>query len=348
MTILLWIGRILLAILAAVLILLLMILFVPVRYRIAGNGSRETGAAGMKADVTWLFRLVHLSVSFRKEGDGTEKMISFRVLGIDPKKRRRAREERKREVKKQRKKKRLSSLRRSDPEEYERLKKEAAERKRIREEERRRKREEEQLRREAEKRMLRAEEDRHRKMIIRVRKSLGIAERIVRAVVSVVVKAFWLVMDLLGILIALPPDVASCVEKICTKTADICDTIREWVQFLTDPGFRGAAKRIIWAAKKLLIHLKPRTLKGDITFGFEDPSVTGRLLAGVMTFYPLYAGDLQVIPDFSEQAFCGSIEGSGRVILFYAAYVALRTWFDKDVAFARKFLKEKKEGADNG
>ena len=348
LTILLWIGRILLLILLVILVLLLLVLFVPIRYNVAGSGCRETGRIRVNADVTWLFKLVHLSVAFRKEVEGTEKDISFRIVGIDPKKLRRERKEKLHEKKKMQKKKILSSIRRTDPEQYKKMKAEAAERKRLREEERLKKREEERLRYEAEAKALKEEEDRRRRILLRIRRSIGFFERIVRAVISAIVTVFWLAMDLLGIIISVPADAEALIEKFFTKVSDICGTIREWISFLTDPRASGAFKRISWAVIKLVAHIRPRELKGDVTFGMDDPSATGCILAGVSALYPLYAGRFYVTPDFTEKKISGTVEGNGRLMVFYAGYIALRTWFDKDVVFARKFFKEMKEAADDG
>ncbi len=70
-------GIILLAVLVFVLLAVLLLLFVPVRYRISGKWNTEEKR--IEGKVTWLFRLVHISMSADKD----EQQIVPRIMGIN-------------------------------------------------------------------------------------------------------------------------------------------------------------------------------------------------------------------------------------------------------------------------
>ncbi len=100
-------GIILLAVLAVVLLAVLVLLFVPVRYRISGKWNTEEKK--IEGKVTWLFRLVHISMSADKNGQ----QIVPRIMGINLKKSRKKKQKPKKEEKnkrKKRKKKKEKSL----------------------------------------------------------------------------------------------------------------------------------------------------------------------------------------------------------------------------------------------
>ncbi len=93
-------GIILLAVLVFVLLAVLLLLFVPVRYRISGKWNTEEKR--IEGKVTWLFRLVHISMSADKD----EQQIVPRIMGINLKNRKKKKRKIKKTGKKEKKKKR--------------------------------------------------------------------------------------------------------------------------------------------------------------------------------------------------------------------------------------------------
>ncbi len=76
---------------------------------------------------------------------------------------------------------------------------------------------------------------------------------------------------------------------------------------------------------------RPRRIKGYVHFGFEDPSLTGRILGGVCMFYAFYGDSLRVIPDFDEQVIEGRLDVKGRIRVITVILIALKLFFDKDI-----------------
>lgn len=75
LTILKWIGILILCVLGLVLLLILTVLFVPVRYRLRGNMHGEIHVRG---SISWLLHILHVSLRY----DGDEPVIKFRIFGI--------------------------------------------------------------------------------------------------------------------------------------------------------------------------------------------------------------------------------------------------------------------------
>ena len=87
---------------------------------------------------------------------------------------------------------------------------------------------------------------------------------------------------------------------------------------------------------KLLNHIRPRKLTGDVEFGFDDPSTTGYALAALSAFYGLYCENLEISPDFSRKVLNGNLKLSGRIFLGYIVYIGLDIYLRKRV---RMFIK---------
>lgn len=81
---------------------------------------------------------------------------------------------------------------------------------------------------------------------------------------------------------------------------------------------------------KTLKHILPVKLKGFLTYGFEDPAITGYLTAAAAVFYPKYSKTLQINPRFEEQIIEAGVKGRGRIRLGYLLYIAVLLFMNKD------------------
>lgn len=92
--------------------------------------------------------------------------------------------------------------------------------------------------------------------------------------------------------------------------------------------------------KKLLHHILPGKRTGSITFGLEDPAATGKVLMGLSMIYPFLGEGIQVTPVFENRTMAaGSLFLKGRIRLIVPLWTAGSVWFDKGF---RRFLKRGK------
>lgn len=135
------------------------------------------------------------------------------------------------------------------------------------------------------------------------------------------------------------------IDKISTKLDVILDKLQEKKEFLDDKLKFGEELLntfpldvylpIIQATLyKLLNHVRPRSIKGQGCYGFEDPYTTGTVTSYTAMLYPFYAGSLDLTPDFTRKILTGDLEGEGRIRLGYLLWILIWLLLKKEVRFA--------------
>lgn len=82
--------------------------------------------------------------------------------------------------------------------------------------------------------------------------------------------------------------------------------------------------------KKLLLRMKPKKLQGELHFGFEDPSLTGRVQAGLSILYPCM-DEMNFYPDFENKVLDGEVSVQGAARLWPMAAFAWNMVWSRDV-----------------
>lgn len=91
----------------------------------------------------------------------------------------------------------------------------------------------------------------------------------------------------------------------------------------------------------LIRHVRPRTLKGRLTFGLEDPYLMGRILTGAALFYPLYHESLNLTPVFEQKILEGELSLKGRIRLGTLLVIGLRLLIHKNFrVLLKRFLNQ--------
>lgn len=305
LTILKIIGITLLILIGIILTLLLLILFVPIRYRVRGQKDDVTMTARCK--VTWLFGF--LTFWFLCEDQVTQKKL--KVLGIDlfhviEK----CKQKKKLKKKKLEKKKNTGSTDKCDKIADTKEKHSDAEHKTS-----------EMMDSSADDSSIEEKESK------KVSKKT-LSERI-RAVLEKIK--------------SLPSLLKEKFQKIKLTIANIYDKIDYWKEFLSDDRTKAALILVKDHLIKLVKHIFPKKISGNVTFGFEDPYQTGQVLAGVSVIYPWYAEHLNICPDFTKKVLIGDLDLKGRVYLFYVLKSALVIFFNKNIQYVIHIFRNKEE-----
>lgn len=119
--------------------------------------------------------------------------------------------------------------------------------------------------------------------------------------------------------------------------------------FINDETHKNAFHKLLSELKCFLKKLKPKVLDGEISFGFEDPSITGRVLGGISMFYPYLQDHLNISADFEGKKLSGKLYIKGRIRLSMILSFLLHLLLDKTVRITiRHILKLRKKFGQGG
>lgn len=147
----------------------------------------------------------------------------------------------------------------------------------------------------------------------------------------------------------------SFVEKIKCTSSKICDMIdlvkektKVVTEFINNEQHRAALKKLFIEVKKLFKKLIPKKLKGTITFGFDDPGTTGKVLAGISLLYPYIKDNLNIYTDFEGKKLVGDLYIKGRIRISMFLAFLLNLVLNKNVRITishiLKIVKSLKQG----
>lgn len=128
-------------------------------------------------------------------------------------------------------------------------------------------------------------------------------------------------------------------HKFCDKINEITEKKDKITDFLTDETHKNAFLKLKNEAFHLLKKLKPKKIQGDITFGFEDPSLTGRLLAWISMIYPWIGEHTDITPDFEHRTLSGDLSIRGRLYVITPVVTAIRLILSKAVRRSFKDIR---------
>lgn len=297
------IGILLLCLLGLLLFLILSGMLVPVRYKIRGEKSDESWNA--QANLSWLFRLLYVAVRF----DGGKPVYECYLFGI-PLFRLKRWLNRRRSVKRPKASKKKDENTPYLPleEKFQETAKEKDERKDGSEE-----------KPSADGEFKETPENDEKEASKEDDKKENLFKRIVNKIKA---------------LIGLP-------RKICFTIRKNYGRIREWKSLLQSEDVKWLKKMGISRTKAVIAHVKPRKIRGDITFGFNNPANTGEVLGVLGVIYPILPRKLSITPNFSDPMLEGWLEARGRVYGIFFLIQTLQILFDgKTIPTIRKYMRK--------
>ncbi len=129
-------------------------------------------------------------------------------------------------------------------------------------------------------------------------------------------------------------------RRICDTLKTLKDKKDEILAFISDKNNQRTVRLLIRQGKKLFRHILPRKGKGNVTFGFEDPYLTGQVLTYASVVYPLCHKRLNLYPVFDRQVFTADGTFRGRISVGTILFIGSRMLFDKNFRrLLRKWLR---------
>ena len=130
----------------------------------------------------------------------------------------------------------------------------------------------------------------------------------------------------------------SVLKKIKYTFQNICDKIKllkqkkdELEAFLKNEAHRSAFKKLWKELGKLLKALRPRKFILNAHFGFEDPSLTGKILAVLSMLYPFYGDNIRIQPDFENVIIEGDLYLQGKIRIIHMVKMVWNLVWNKNV-----------------
>ena len=102
-------------------------------------------------------------------------------------------------------------------------------------------------------------------------------------------------------------------QRFCDKIKRMVKRYREMKAFALDERTKAAVSLVWKQAGILLGQALPRKIRGRLHFGTEDPALTGQILGAIGIFYPLFMDNVKVEPDFEKPALEGELSLKGRL-----------------------------------
>lgn len=340
------IGILLLVILCLLLLLLLSLAFVPVRYY--GSAYREDGKYEAKVKISWLFHLIFVTGRYGSETEGMQLSIRFLGIPVDVVLKKIAAWRQKRQKKKPKKKPELTAAEekrsavpeKEGTEEQKALvdkEKETAEQAEAVSEQPRSVKQalletKEQAGQNAKAAAVNLkEEPKPKKGPKQKRNPLDKIRRIFVKIAEILKKIF-----------ALPGKIKAAFADFRRTAKEIYGKIKEVKELLASESFLGVKTLVFGELGTIMGHVRPRKIKGDLYFGFDDPALTGQVLAAASIFYPFYGRGFSLHPYFDRVILEGRIQLYGRMYGVVFVRTVWRLFRDSNVKELRKKFKKDK------
>ena len=139
-------------------------------------------------------------------------------------------------------------------------------------------------------------------------------------------------------------DIPALLRRTAFTIRRICDKIDWWRALAEDPRTQAGiclAKEKLWL---LLRHIFPTRITGSVTFGSEDPSVTGAALAILGMTMPFHKNRIEICPVFENRSlFYGNADLKGRIYGIVFIRTAIELYFNKNIKYIISRWKHKED-----
>lgn len=340
------IGIVLASIIGFVLILVLLLLFVPVRYALdfERTGIEDDPPIVVKAWASWLLHILHVSVYYPQN---KQRYVVIRIFGIPIVKIPLTEEEQKKKEEKLKKKEEKEAKKDADDstDEPPSDENESGEEETVNEseetgisaEENAAETEESDIsegsdQADADDESETAGEEPRKSIFSRIREKINNIAYTIRNTYDKIIDS---------------------LENFEKKLNDLSDNIHYYRIILESELFERTFEKCKKKLIRFLKEIKPRVFEIDLEVGFEDPYTTGEVLAIAGMLYPVIGRNVRIYSNFEDEV----IRGHGRIRgrKFIITIVTLFIWYktDKDLnklirLFKKEPPKEKKRRSGNG
>lgn len=129
-------------------------------------------------------------------------------------------------------------------------------------------------------------------------------------------------------------------HQFCDRIKTIRNNKDRFIEFITKEENKKVFTLVKVQIIALLKHIKPTKIRGNLEFGFDDPSLTGYLLGFLSIWYPVYYKNFIVKGNFETVIIKGDFFLKGRIRVLSLLIIAMKLIIDKNF---RRMLKRIKK-----
>ncbi len=130
------------------------------------------------------------------------------------------------------------------------------------------------------------------------------------------------------------------LQKIQYTISRVCDKIGMIKTTLENDIFKRAFSLVKRKLLRILKMILPDKIRADILFGTGDPADTAEILATYSALYPVLYKKVSFEPDFDRKVIGADVHVKGHITLFTILYCTLVCYFNKDVKKTIKRFKK--------
>ncbi|MDO5293184.1 MAG: DUF2953 domain-containing protein [bacterium] len=313
------IGITIAVILGILLFAILLILLVPLRYKVNAEQKLETKAKGR---ISWLFGIIYVKIEYlNKKMTYVVRVFGYPIISSNPKRKRRKRKKRVRNQKKQNK-----TVQTTNAEKAEEISipcKQASDQKE-----------------EPRGNDLSVIEPKRDGIPSQEKKEPGTETANQEKESSSNSKGFFKKLTNPG----------EWIRSIKQKIRDMLTMIKSMVKraglvksFLMDKKNKPGFTTLFGALRKVFNHISPRKYKVSLYFGFDDPAMTGQVLGAICAIYPQILGKVDLKPEFERKVLEGTLYARGRVRILTLLIWCIQLILKKEFKYVIKEVKQLKE-----
>ncbi len=129
------------------------------------------------------------------------------------------------------------------------------------------------------------------------------------------------------------------IDKVIEKVKRIWHQKEEVERILEKERTKRAISFVLGKVVKILRHILPRKLKGYLIFGSGDPATTGKVLAVLSVVYAKTGPLIDITPNFVEKQLECDLEIEGKIQIIVLVVIAVQIILNKEV---RQLIKDVK------
>ncbi len=125
--------------------------------------------------------------------------------------------------------------------------------------------------------------------------------------------------------------IKSTIRSICDRMKMLRDKKEELELFVNDEIHRAAFGKLKAEIFRFIGKLKPKRFYMRFHFGFEDPSLTGKVLGLLCMLYPIFEDNINIEPDFQNAILEGELFIKGKLRCSHPLGMGIRLLLDGNV-----------------